>query len=301
MMPTLLVLAAGLGSRYGGPKQIERVGPAGETLLDYALFDARRAGFRRIVFVVRSDLTSTFTDLAHRLPTDLDIASVHQDMAPMPAWFAPPQRRKPWGTAHAVLTARSVVSSPFATINADDFYGHAAYTIAMDECESARQHGTYAVIGRPLSTTLSAHGPVARAVCSVGADGWVTAIEELYDVRRENGSIGGIGAEGRRELTGRELASMNLWTFAPDVFRYLAEGFDRFLRDHGTDSSAEWRLPDAIGDLLRRGVARVRAIEAPGPWFGLTHSEDRDRVVSALAELQKRGEYPSPLWGRDLR
>jgi NDP-sugar pyrophosphorylase family protein len=296
-MPTLLVMAAGLGSRYGGPKQTEIVGPSGETLLDYALYDAHRAGFRRIVFVVRKDLTRAFADLVRRLPAGVEIAWVYQDAAPLPDWFTPPPRTRPWGTAQAVLAARSVLDAPFATINADDFYGQAAYVIAMAECERARTEDAYSVIGRPLSSTLSAHGPVARAICSVDRDGWVTAIEEVQEIRRADGSLAGITARGRRELTGAELASMNLWTFAPEVLARLRERFDEFLREHGADPAAEWRLPDAIGELIRHGTARVRGIEAPGPWFGLTHPDDRGKVVASLAELHAQGEYPTPVWG----
>ena len=289
-------MAAGLGSRYGGAKQAERVGPCGETLIDYAIYDARRAGFRRVVFVIRKELMNAFVDLARHLPADVSVSWVHQDSARVPHWFTPPSRTRPWGTAHAVLAARDVIQSPFATINADDFYGKTAYHIAIDECERSRAVGTYAVVGRPLSATLSEHGPVARAVCRLSRDGWVEAIEEVHGIHHVNGSLQGVTARGPLVLSGQELASMNLWVFSPDVLRRLEEGFDDFLRDRGADPTAEWRLPDAIGDLIRRGVVRVRGVEAPGPWFGLTHPGDREKVVAALRELHDRGEYPTPLW-----
>src|SRR5437588_6764169 len=209
-MSTLLVMAAGLGSRYGGAKQAERVGPDGETLIDYAMYDARRAGFRRVVFVIRPELMNAFVDLTRHLPADVAVSWVHQDSAHLPGWFTPPPRTRPWGTAHAVLAARDVIDSAFATINADDFYGRTAYQIAIAECERSRTAGTYAVIGRPLSTTLSKHGPVTRAVCHLSPDRWVEAIEEVQGIRAvnaANGSLQGVTARGPRILTGQELAS----------------------------------------------------------------------------------------------
>lgn len=295
-MPTLLVMAAGVGSRYGGFKQIDRVGPAGETLLDYAIFDARRAGFRQVVFVVREELTAAFADLARHLPSDLDVSSVRQDPGRLPSWFSAPRRTTPWGTVHAVLAARDTIGSPFATINADDFYGSAAYRIAVTQSETARTDGTYSAIVLPLSSTLSQHGPVARAICRVGRDRWIEHLEEVWDIHRANGALVGASDHGPRLFSGDELASMNLWVFGADVFVRLEKWFDEFLRAHGTDPAAESRLPEAISDLIQRGAARVRAIETPGPWFGLTHADDRPRVVSALRELHERGEYPTPLW-----
>jgi MobA-like NTP transferase domain len=288
-MPALLVMAAGLGSRYGGLKQIDRVGPAGETLLDYAVFDARRAGFGRVVFIIREEIARDFADLARQFPSDLDVASVHQ--------ARDPHRRAPWGTVHAVLAAREAITSPFTTINADDFYGAAAYRLAADACARAGRDGTSAVVGLPVSHTLSEHGAVVRAICQVDREGWITKIDEVDGIRRAGGSLVGHTDCGALHLTGRELASMNQWVFPPEVFRGLQNCFDRFLHSHGAHPTAESLLPQAIDELIQCGAARVRAIESPGPWFGLTHPADRAHVVSGLRALHDRGEYPTPLWG----
>src|SRR5205814_4653045 len=193
----LLVMAAGLGSRYGGLKQIDRVGPAGETLVDYAVFDARRAGFRRVVFIIREELTDAFADLTRHLPAGLDVSWVYQDPSRLPPGSGAPRRTTPWGTVHAVLAARRAIGSPFATINADDFYGAAAYGIAIAQCEAARLDGGYTAVVLPLSSTLSEHGPVARAICRVGRDGWIEDIEEISDIHRANDSLMGTTDRGR--------------------------------------------------------------------------------------------------------
>jgi len=295
-MPTLVIMAAGVGSRYGGLKQLERVGPAGETLIEYAIFDARRAGFRRVVLVIRDALTEAFTDLVRHVPSDFSVSWVYQDPARLPPGFRAPQRTAPWGTVHAVLAAGDAVSSPFATSNADDFYGAAAYRIAASQCEAARADGTCAAVLLPLSQTLSEHGPVTRAICHVGPDGMVTHIEEVESIRRDGavlvGSVDGTG----RTLDPKDGASMNLWAFPPEIFKRLEKWFAEFLRQHVNDERAEARLPQAIDELIGLGEIRVRAVEGSGPWFGLTHAADRAKVVAALRDLHGRGDYPTPLW-----
>jgi hypothetical protein len=293
--PTLLVMAAGLGLRYGGFKQVDRVGPGGEMLLEYAVFDARRAGFRRVVFIIRRELTDAFADLARHLPSELDVSSVCQDPQRLPAWFTPPPRTKPWGTVHAVLAARDVISAPFAAVNADDFYGATAYALAIRACEEAASADTYSVIGLPLDATLSDHGSVVRGICRMD-DGRLAGLDEVYGIQRTSAGVHGSTAAGPRSLSGRELASMNFWVFAPAVFGTLAERFDDFLRRRGSDPSAELPLPEAVNGLIQAGAARVRAIEAPGPWFGLTHPDDRPKVVAGLQGLHDGGVYPDPLW-----
>jgi choline kinase len=294
-MPTLLVMAAGLGSRYGGFKQVDRVGPAGEMLLEYAVFDARRAGFRRVVFVIRRELSNAFADLARQLPRDLDVSWVYQDPGRIPSWFVPPPRTKPWGTAHAVLAARDAISAPFIVVNADDFYGMAAYELAAAACREAAETGTFALIGLPLQTTLSDHGAVVRGICRLEGE-WLAELDEVYGIERTSAGIRGSTGRGTRALTGAEMASMNLWVFAPTLFDQLAARFEDFLRSRGQDATAEMPLPEAIGELVQTGSARVRAIEAPGPWFGLTHKEDRPKVMGGLGTLHARGDYPNPLW-----
>jgi hypothetical protein len=295
-MSTLLVMAAGLGSRYGGLKQLDRVGPNGETLLDYAVFDARRAGFKRAVFIIRKELADTFARITAHFTADLDVSCVHQDSTPLPAGVRVAQRSRPWGTVHAVLAARDALTSPFATINADDFYGAAAYRIALERCETARVDGTCSAVVLPLERTLSEHGPVVRAVCTVDGAGWVTQIEEVSGIRRIGGTISAATDENTRVLDDHAPVSMNLWVFAPVVFELLENWFAGFLKRHGDDPRAEAGLPQAIGSLVATNALRVRAVDNPGPWFGLTHPADRPKVVAALKELHERGEYPTPLF-----
>ena len=308
-------MAAGLGSRYGGFKQVDRVGPSGEMLLEYGVFDAHRAGFRHVVFVIRRELAGAFAELEPSLPADLDVSCVFQDAGRLPAWFDAPPRTKPWGTVHAVLSARDAIAAPFAAVNADDFYGASAYPLAMSACGEAQRDQTAAVIGLPLAGTLSDHGPVVRGICQT-AGGWLTGLDEVYGIERAGLKATAETAEtaekdlalralraprllstgSPRHLTGGELASMNFWVFPPIVFDRLEERFDAFLRVRGRDPAAELPLPEAVGELIQGRAVRVRAIEAPGPWFGLTHMDDRPRVMAGLRELHERGEYPDPLW-----
>ena len=296
MAPTLLVLAAGLGTRYGGFKQVDRVGPGGEVLLEYAVFDARRAGFHRIVFVIRRDLAPAFDALAHLLPPGLDVSCVYQDGERLPDGFAAPSRVKPWGTVHAVLSAHDASGGPYAIVNADDFYGATAYRLAFEACDEARE-GTSTVIGLPLTRTLSDHGPVVRGICRVER-GFLTQLDEVYAIQRIADGAQGTDAGGPRRLNGSELASMNFWVFPSSVFPQLKDRFVAFLSRRGGDASAELPLPEAVGELIQAGTIRVRAIEAPGPWFGLTHADDRPLAMAGLRELHARGEYPDPLWPR---
>jgi UTP-glucose-1-phosphate uridylyltransferase len=292
---TLVVMAAGLGSRYRGAKQIDTVGPRGETLVEYAIFDARRAGFRRVVFIIRPELEPALAALAGRLPRDLDVACVHQTLDQVPPGCAVPDRRKPWGTAHAVLAARDAVTGPFAVINADDFYGARAYALAAGACRTAEADGTYAAIGLPLARTLSAHGAVARGICVTDRSRLVW-LDEVRDIQRTPAGIVGTFPDGVRRLTGREIASMNFWVFAPAVFAGLEEAFEAFLRERGRDPTAEVALPEVINAMIQAGRARVNVIEAPGPWFGMTHREDRPAVLDGLRALTREGVYPEPLW-----
>ncbi len=292
---TLVVMAAGVGSRYGGFKQIDCVGPSGEMLLEYAVFDAWRAGFRRVVFIIRRELDRAFADLAAGLPPELEIVRVHQDADVLPPGFSAAHRAKPWGTVHAVLAARDVIDEPFVCVNADDFYGAEAYRSGLDACEIARREDVSTVIGLPLHRTLSEHGPVVRAVCGV-AEGWLTKIEELRGVSRAAGEVVAAAPTGVRHLSGAEIASMNFWIFPPSIFDGLAAEFHAFLARHATDPVTELPLPDAVNKLVGRG-ARVRVVETPGPWFGLTHREDRPAVSAGLRALAAAGEYPVPLWG----
>ncbi|HYN07986.1 MAG TPA: hypothetical protein VES67_11395 [Vicinamibacterales bacterium] len=290
-------MAAGAGSRYGGPKQVAALGPTGERLFDYAVFDAVRSGFDRIVFVVRDELANEFRSIAAGLAPHIafDPHVVVQRLDDLPHGFRTGGRAKPWGTAHAVLTAQPAIDGSFAVVNADDFYGPEAYRLAADAGRLAEARGITTVIAMRLADTLSPHGPVTRAVCAVEGSR-VTGLEEVHDIARDGADLAGTHLGRRRPLTGRELVSMNFWVCPKALLPQLQAGFESFLEDHGQDATAEFRLPEAISDLADRGAAQVQAVHAPGPWFGLTHTDDRPAVVAGLREMSVRGIYPTPLW-----
>lgn len=295
--PTLIVMAAGRGVRYGGAKQLEHVGPSGERLLEYAVFDARRAGCSRIVFVIREQLADDLAALCRMLPSDIEVDAVVQRDDDLPHGFEPPPgRTRPWGTVHAVLAARAHMMSSCVIVNADDFYGSAAYGAATDACAEATDAGHATIVALPLAATLSDHGPVVRAVCRT-ADGWLTSIEEIYDVERTADGVRGRSSSGEpRIMRGDELVSMNMWAFPAAIVAHLEERFAHFLKHRGRDCDAELPLPEAIGELMAAQAIRVRVREAPGPWFGLTHIEDRAHTMAGLQALAAQGAYPSPLW-----
>jgi Nucleotidyl transferase len=295
--PTLVVMAAGLGARYGSVKQIESVGPSGEALFDYAVFDAQRAGFTRVVFVIREALREWFDAHLHDFPPDIEARTAVQELHDLPKPFAaPPSRTRPWGTVHAVLSAHVTGNGPVVALNADDFYGREAYDLAMAAARQATASETVTVVGFPVAATLSPHGPVSRAVCET-RDGMLTRLEELHGIAQTaEGIVGQTFSGESRRLTGHELVSMNLWVLPAAAIGQLTEAFVRFLSAHGATPDRELPLPDAIGALIAAGTITARVEQARGPWFGLTHPLDRPRVTSSLAAMVERGIYPSPLW-----
>jgi hypothetical protein len=295
--PSLVVLAAGVGSRYGGLKQIDRVGPSGETLLDYAAFDARRAGFSRVVFVIRRTFEADFAEATAAMRKHVEVAHVFQELDRLPPGFEPPDgRTKPWGTGHAVLAADDAVATPFAVVNADDFYGAASYRAVAGFLAPARVDGThYAMVGFRLADTLSEHGGVARGVCRT-REGDLAAIEEVTGLAPTAEGVQGVGPAGAVRLTGDEPVSMNLWGFTPTLFAHLRERFAAFLAEQGHDPGSEFLLPTVVSALIREGRARVRVLPGGGPWFGVTFRADRERLAERIQALVRSGEYPSPLW-----
>lgn len=293
---TLVIMAAGLASRYGSTKQLEGVGPSGELLLEYSICDARRAGFTRIVFIVRQAIEAEMREFARRLPSDLQVDFAVQDLSQVPAWFTMPDgRTKPWGTTHAVLAARDIISGPFGVLNADDFYGPDAFLRAREACDVAAMTGDASAVLFPLSATLSPHGSVIRGLSRVDA-GYLVELEEVRDIGRGADGLTGRFHDGVRPLTGGELASMNFWVFAPSAMELLADVFEAFLRADGQRDKAESIIPEAVAQLMGQGRMKVRALSAPGPWFGLTHKDDREGVRAGLQRLTKDGIYASPLW-----
>jgi hypothetical protein len=302
MKPTVVILAAGMGSRYGGLKQVDPVGPSGETIMDYSVFDALRAGFGRIVFVIRREFEDVFrTTVGAKYTGAVDIDYAFQAIDDVPAGFTvPPARAKPWGTAHALRAARGVVGTPFAAINADDFYGRDAFRRLggfLAGQEAARAKPYFAMVGYRLDRTLSEHGSVARGVCSVGGDGLLSGVTEMTKLVRVPG-----GAENREQpdrpvaLTGEERVSMNLWGFTPELFTALEAGFPVWLAVNAHNPAAEWYIPFAVDDMIREGAADVAVLPTESAWFGVTYREDKPLVVEAVRRLVEAGEYPAKLW-----
>jgi len=298
---TLVVMAAGMGSRYGGLKQVEPVGPAGETILEYSAHDALAAGFDKVVLVIRGAIEREFRQLlGKRIEQRVDTRYVFQELDAMPEGFAVPAgRSKPWGTGHAVLVAAPAVAEPFAVVNADDFYGRGSYEALAAHLGAASRPGSAAehcMAAFVLDNTLSEHGAVSRGVCSVSADGFLTRIDERLQVQRRNGRVGYLDAAGSfRELTRDSLVSMNMWGFVPSLFAELEAMFVEFLRARIAEPGAELYLPAAVTELVGRGSARVRVLPTRERWLGVTHREDLLPVREAIAALVRAGVYPSPL------
>jgi UTP-glucose-1-phosphate uridylyltransferase len=289
MAPSLLVLAAGMGSRYGGLKQIDPVGPSGETVLDYAVYDAIRAGFGRVVFVVRREFEDSFRSaVTAKYSGKIAVDLVYQSVDDLPQGFDVPARReKPWGTGHAVWCARKTLSGPFAVINADDFYGARSFTGLA--AFLARASGTeFAIVGFSLANTLSENGTVSRGVCEVKG-GRLSSITEQKAIERADVGNG-------RRFSGDEIVSMNFWGFTPAIFEGLDAGLRTFLAASGTDPKAEFYLPAAISDLISKGAATVDVIPSADAWFGITYREDRPHVAAAVKALVASGRYPERLF-----
>ena len=300
--PELVVMAAGVGSRFGGLKQLEPVGPGGEKLIDYSIFDALRAGVERVVFVIRRELEADFhAQVGVRFTGRAEVVYAHQELDDVPAGFVPPAgRSKPWGTAHAILAARQVVRAPFFVINADDFYGAAAYGAAAEflRAPSGAPPERWAMIGYHLANTLSTHGTVSRGVCAVGADGLLRDIVERTALEPWEGGARETGPDGAdRRYAGDTPVSMNFWAFTPAIFPLLVERFAGFLEAKGRDLKSEFYIPAVVKGLMDDGLATVRVLDSPDPWFGLTYREDRDVVAARLCALVARGDYPQRLWG----
>jgi NDP-sugar pyrophosphorylase family protein len=297
MTLTLVGLAAGMGSRFGGPKQLEPLGPSGETILDYSIHDARLAGFGAVVLVVRAELRERFErGLVARWRPRLPVTLVEQRADPPAAGEAP--REKPWGTAHAVLSAAHTVDGAFAVVNGDDFYGRDAYLrLGAFLRDVPPREPTYAVVGYPLGDTLSDAGGVNRAVLDAAADGALRHVEEVKGIVAD-GRGGGVapGPDGARAIAPDTRVSMNMWGFTAAAHAQLEEGFAEFRRAHAADGRAEYLIPAVVQALIDAGRARVQVLPGAGPWFGMTYPEDRAPVARALADLVARGAYPSPVW-----
>ncbi|HEY3863676.1 MAG TPA: sugar phosphate nucleotidyltransferase [Verrucomicrobiae bacterium] len=296
--PSLLVLAAGMGSRYGGLKQIDPVGPGGETIIDYSIYDALRAGFGKLVFVIRRDLEQSFREIiGQRFEKRLPVHYAFQELNDLPPGFSPPPARtKPWGTTQAVLAGQSAIQEPFAAINADDFYGAQALRLMARHLSSGSPD--CAMAGFVLRNTLSDFGSVARGVCEAGPDGYLRSVVELTRIERDGAAAKNTAPDGRvTRLTGEEPVSMNFWGFTPAVFPALRAQFAAFLEKRIQDEKAECYLPTTVNELVATGQARVKLLRTDDPWFGVTYREDRPHVVESIHRLVAKGDYPERLWG----
>lgn len=299
MKPTLFVLAAGMGSRYGGLKQIDGLGPNGETITDYNVYDALRAGFGKIVFVIRKDFEDDFRRVVlskyeDKVPCEICFQSL--DSVPAGCTYNK-ERTKPWGTNHAVLMGRELIHEPFAVINADDFYGRESFQVMADYLKTIEgTEGRYAMVGYRVQNTLSENGSVSRGVCSADENGFLTDIVERTSVEEKNGKIYYTENGIDHELALNTPVSMNVWGFTPEYFEVAERMFREFLAEYGQEMKKEFYIPMQVNAMIESGKATCKVLDTPSKWFGVTYSEDRPQVVMKIAELIRQGVYPEKLF-----
>jgi hypothetical protein len=301
MNKDLVVLAAGMGSRYGGLKQIDPVGPNGELVIDYSIFDALRAGFSRVVFVIRKDMEETFRDcIGNRMERHIQVAYAFQSLDDLPPPFAVPAgREKPWGTGHALYAARHEVIHPFAVINADDFYGPTAFTLLARHLDPSgiAQPPAYVMVAYQLAQTVSSHGTVSRGLCRTDAAGNLIDIEEVTAIEKTADGLFSPAPGGhRRRHEDATPTSMNCWGFFPSVLGEIDSEFAAFLSTHGRELKAEFYLPGTISNLIVAGKARVKVLTTPDAWLGVTYREDKPLVMAGIRAMIEKGTYPERLW-----
>lgn len=300
MKPTLFILAAGMGSRYGGLKQLDGLGPSGETIMDYSVYDALRAGFGKIVFVIRKDFEQEFRDkVLSKYEGHVPVEVVFQSIDKIPSGIEiNPERSKPWGTNHAVLMGKDAIKEPFGVINADDYYGAESFQILGDFLRSVEgQKGKYCMVGFRIENTLSENGGVSRGLCEVSAEGNLTGVKECHGIQRKGEGLVQVLEDGS-EASFPEGASvsMNMWGFTPDYFDFSEREFVKFLEKDLNTPKAEFFIPLCIDTLIRDGEATVKVLDTDSKWFGVTYSADRPGVVEKFAELHASGEYPEKLF-----
>lgn len=296
---SLVILAAGMGSRYGGLKQLDGVGPSGETIMDYSIYDAIKAGFNKIIFVIKESFRADFEKrVKERYGNAAQFVFVAQELHKIPEGYKlSPQREKPWGTGHAMLMAAEAADTPFAVINADDYYGQESFGLLYKFLTNKASAGKYCMIGFELGNTLSESGSVSRGVCTASNDNYLLSVEEHHNIARNGVEITGTNSAGNSvNLQEHRAVSMNMWGFFPDIFTKGEIMFKEFLSQKGEELKSEFYIPSVVNNLLTSGEASVELITTPDEWFGVTYKEDRDSVVAKIAELVKEGLYPSPLF-----
>jgi len=299
--PTLLVLAAGMGSRYGSLKQIDPVGPSGETIIDYSIYDAIRAGFGKVVFIIRKSFEQDFKDLfINKLQPFIQVEYVFQEIDKVPDDVEiSPERTKPWGTAHAILMAKDVINEPFAVINGDDFYGAGAFQTMADYLNSltAQQQTQYALVGYQVGNTMSEHGTVSRGICLADENELLVSVTERTNIQYTRGGIAYQDSDGAFVFLKPEtLVSMNFWGFTPEYFKQTEPMFSDFVKANTDSLKAEFYIPSAIDSLINSEIASVKVLRSNARWFGVTYIEDKPVVIEKLAQLIKTGVYPAKLW-----
>lgn len=299
MKPTLFVLAAGMGSRYGGLKQIDGLGPSGETIMDYSVYDALRAGFGKVVFVIRKDFEEAFrkaviSKYADKVPCEVCFQSV--DKVPEGCTYNP-ERTKPWGTNHAVLMAKGLINEPFAVINADDFYGRESFQVLADYLKSVEgTTGKYCMVGYRVANTLSENGSVSRGVCTTDENGYLTDVVERTKIEKVGDKIIYTEDGVDTEISPNSPVSMNMWGFTPEYFEYVEKAFVEFLQARGQELKSEFYIPTLVNDMIRSGEATCKVLDTTSKWFGVTYAEDRPQVVMKINNLVNEGVYPEKLF-----
>ena len=299
MKPTLLVLAAGMGTRYGGNKQLDEVGPSGETIIDYSIYDAIRAGFGRIVFVIRRDIEDQVKErFVERLKGRIEVDYVFQEITNLPEGLGVAQgRQKPWGTSHAILVTDKTIKEPFGVINADDFYGAESFRILHDFLVNDDQPNRYCIIGYKMGNTLSEHGHVNRGVCGVDEKGLLVNIVETRQIEKTATGARAPGTDGKMiRFTGNEIVSMNLWGFKPSCYKFLREEFINFINRSGMDLKSELDIPTSMDKFVKNGEITIEVLMSNEKWFGVTYREDKPMVVESIRKMINDGVYPSKIY-----
>jgi dTDP-glucose pyrophosphorylase len=300
MKPTLLILAAGMGKRYGGPKQIEPVGPNGELIIDYSVYDAIKAGFGRMVFVIRHEFEDAFRQQFGDKYTDrIEVTYAYQEMdSCIDDHKISANRQKPWGTAHAILVAKDVVNEPFAVINADDFYGLGAFKVISEYfADPSHTENDFCMVGYNLENTLSKYGSVCRGICELNEQGFLKKITEHTEIEKNNIEIKALDSAGNNCcLAGQSIVSMNLWGFKPSIFGLLQSKFDDFLKENGNDPKPEFFIPTVIDNLIHSNITTVKVLKTDEKWFGITYPRDKVKAAACIEELIAQGVYPEKLW-----
>ncbi len=299
MKPTLLILAAGLGSRYGGVKQMDKIGPSGESIIDYSIYDAIRAGFGKVVFVLNPTIENDFREIYEpRLKGKIETGFVLQEISNIPEGIEfNPERVKPWGTGHAVMMAKDVINEPFAVINADDFYGRDAYRVMSDYLQSLTNNQTdYSMVGYLLKNTISEFGSVSRGVCSLDENSFLTGVVERTSIVRKGDKIVYEENGSEVEIDENSIVSMNFWGFTPRFFEQLDRDFRKFIVENANQLKAEFFIPLVVNNLIKSNEASIKVLKSTAQWFGVTYREDKPVTIQKVKELVEKGIYPENLW-----